>query len=122
MIGFDDTRVHWVTAFLGHAGHPLLTSRDFINREAGAHDVRLVVIDPNGLTHEKLAKLLAFLRPQPLTVCILDIGDGVGRPRYPREVPASALRLLPHGHRQPARVDRHGLTAWACVPARRMPS
>lgn len=76
VIGLDDARVHWVSAFLGHAGHPLLSSRDFINREPGAQDVKLVVLDPGSLSHEKLAKLLAFLRPQPLRVCILNTGDG----------------------------------------------
>lgn len=88
VIGFDDARVHWVSAFLGHAGHPLLSSRDFINREPGAQDVKLVVLDPSGLTHEKLAKLLAFLRPQPLTVCVLNTGDGTAGleilAKYPR--------------------------------------
>jgi putative nucleotidyltransferase with HDIG domain len=76
VIGLDDARVHWVSACLGHAGHPLLSSRNFINREPGAQDVKLVVLDPGSLSHEKLAKLLAFLRPQPLTVCILNTGDG----------------------------------------------
>ncbi len=88
VIGFDDARVHWVTAFLGQAGHPLVTARDFINREPGAQDVKLVVLDPSGVTHDKLAKLLAFMRPQPLTVCILDTGDGAAGlemlARYPR--------------------------------------
>jgi putative nucleotidyltransferase with HDIG domain len=77
VVSFDEAHVRWVTTFLKQAGHPLVTSRDFINREPVAEDVKLVVLDPTGLTHEKLAKLLAFVRQQPVTACILDNGDGV---------------------------------------------
>jgi len=76
VVSFDEAHLRWVTTFLRRAGHPLLPFRDFVNGEPGTPEVKFVVLDPTGLTHEKLAKVLALLRRQPLTVCILDLGDG----------------------------------------------
>ena len=87
VIGFEEAQVSWATTFLRQAGHPLLTSRDFINRAPGAQDVKLAVLDPTGLTREKLAKLLAFLRAQPLMACILDVGGAAAGLEIPAQYP-----------------------------------
>jgi putative nucleotidyltransferase with HDIG domain len=88
VVSFDEAHLRWVTTFLRRAGHPLQAFRDFVNGAPEAQEVKLVVLDPTGLTHEKLAKLLALLRRQPLTVCILDLGDGTAGldllAKYPR--------------------------------------
>jgi HD-like signal output (HDOD) protein len=83
----DETHVRWVTTFLRQAGHTFISSRDFINRTPEAQGAGLVVLDPTGLTREKLAKLMAFAQQQAVPACVLDTGDGAGRDlfaKYPR--------------------------------------
>ena len=88
ILSFDDAHVRWLTTFLRQAGHPLVSARDFVNQAPGAQEVRLVVFDPTGLTHEKIRKLAVFLRQPQLAVCVLDPGCGTTGPdvlaRYPR--------------------------------------
>jgi putative nucleotidyltransferase with HDIG domain len=88
VLSFDEAHVRWVTTFLTRAGVPLISSRDFINRTPEAAPARLVVLDPTGLTQEKIAKLMVFLRQPQITTCVLEPEPGTGGlevlARFPR--------------------------------------
>lgn len=80
VLAFDETHLRWMSTFLARAGHPLVSAREFVNGTPEAAQARLAVLDPTGLTLDKLSKLLMLLRKAQLTTCVLEPEPGVGAP------------------------------------------
>ena len=85
----DDQRREWTGALLGHFGYRVFPMQAYFNQEAGSDDVRLVMVDPQTLTRDQLARLMPFLESRDVSVCILtETGT----------LPPAHLRQHPHLH------------------------
>ena len=83
----DDQRRDWTSALLGQFGYEIFGMEQFFNQVAGCQDVRLVMVDPQTLTRDQIARLLPFLDGQAADVCVL-LDDEAAPPEilepYPR--------------------------------------
>ncbi len=90
LVSTDPETQRWVGGLLEHFGHTQYPARDFFGREQSARHVKLVVLDPSGVTREQLARLLAFLRQQPIVTAALRTADV---PTWPPELLADLPEL-----------------------------
>ncbi len=75
ILSTDEDRVGWVGGLLEHFGCRLFPLKAYFNQEVGHDQVGLVVLDPNCMTNQQLAKILPFLASRPAVTCILKDGS-----------------------------------------------
>ncbi len=67
----DEPRRELVDCLLAHLGHRTFPMEAYFNQEAGSSEIKLVLVDPQGLTQEQLDRLAIFLENQPVDLAVL---------------------------------------------------
>jgi len=76
VLSTDQDRVAWVSGLLEHFGCRTFPLKAYFDREPGSAEVQLVILDPNCMTSQQLARILPFLDQQPAVTCVLkDSGE-----------------------------------------------
>lgn len=95
VVTMDDQRRDWTNTLLEHFGYDLFGMEQFFNQVAGSDDVRLVMVDPQTLTKDQVARLMPFLDGQTADVCIL-AETGTTPPDFLAEYPSMGFIFTRH--------------------------
>ncbi len=82
----DEQRREWTSALLGHFGYGIVPMDAYFNQAPGCENVRLVLVDPQTLTRDQVARLMPFLDGQDVAVCLL-VESGTQPPAHLQQYP-----------------------------------
>jgi HD-like signal output (HDOD) protein len=86
VITTDDQRRQWTEGILGSFEYEIFAMDAYFANAPGTERVRLVLVDPQTLTREQVARLMPFLGAQPAQVCVMT-DSGAAPPDYLAEYP-----------------------------------